>query len=161
MASALPLIVLLCLAIGQLDGRNVRGSSRYRVCIPRPLWARYGSRYFVVESRSLTMADAELNCIRLGGNLASIRSYSEHAWIRALIRTVLGSNRAAWIGLFDAVQERKWLWTDGTQIRFTRWARGQPNNYRGREHCTYINNGDYWNDYQCNVRLPSVCVKRR
>ncbi|KAM8754399.1 galactose-specific lectin nattectin-like [Acanthopagrus schlegelii] len=161
MASALPLIVLLCLAIGQLDGRSVKGSSRYKVCYYRPLWTRYGSSYFVVERRSLTMADAELNCIRLGGNLASIRSYGEHIWVRALIRRVLGSYRATWIGLFDAIQERKWMWTDGSRIRFTRWGRGLPNRSAAREDCTYINYGDYWNDYRCNARLPSVCVKRR
>ncbi|XP_030278777.1 lactose-binding lectin l-2-like [Sparus aurata] len=161
MGSALPLIVLLCLAIGQLDGRNVRGSSRGKVCRYGPLWARYGSRYYVVEPRSLTMADAELNCIRLGGNLASIRSYSEHAWIRGLIRRVLRSYRYTWIGLFDAVQERKWLWTDGTKVRYTRWYRGQPNNYRGIEDCTYINYGNYWNDYRCDYKFPSVCVRRR
>uniref|UniRef100_A0A671U3S5 Galactose-specific lectin nattectin-like n=1 Tax=Sparus aurata TaxID=8175 RepID=A0A671U3S5_SPAAU len=160
MGSALPLIVLLCLAIGQLDGRSV---PRFKLC-PSPVnpgWARYGSRYFIVQPRRMTMADAELNCIRLGGNLASIRSYSEHAWIRGLIRRVLRSNRATWIGLFDAIQERKWLWTDGSKVRYTRWARKQPDNHRGKEDCTQINSGDYWNDRPCTDRVPSVCVRRR
>ncbi|XP_030278776.1 galactose-specific lectin nattectin-like [Sparus aurata] len=161
MASALPLLVLLCLAIGQLDGRRVKGLSRYKICYYRTAWTRLGSRYFVVEPRSLTMADAELNCIRLGGNLASIRSYREHVWIRGLIRRVLRSDKHAWIGLFDAVQERKWLWTDGSKVRYTRWARKQPDNHRGKEDCTQINSGDYWNDRPCTDRVPSVCVRRR
>ncbi|XP_030278859.1 galactose-specific lectin nattectin-like [Sparus aurata] len=154
MASALPLIVLLCLAVGQLD------VSAAAACRP-PGWTRIGSRLFIVQRRGLTMADAEFNCIRLGGNLASIQSYGEHLAIRRLIRRVFRTDTRAWIGLFDAVQERKWMWTDGSKVRFTRWARNEPNNQGGTEHCTHINNGDYWNDRPCNIRYASVCSRGR
>ena len=30
------------------------------------------------------------------------------------------------------------MWTDGSRVWFTRWARREPNNDRGREDCTEI-----------------------
>ncbi|KAM8754217.1 galactose-specific lectin nattectin-like isoform 3-T3 [Acanthopagrus schlegelii] len=154
MASALPLVVLLCLAVGLLD------VSAAAVC--RPGWTRLGSRRFIVQCRKLTAADAELNCIRRGGNLASIHNIYYHNWITGLVRRTCGSNVRAWIGLSDAIQERKWLWTDGSRFVFSRWARNQPDNYRGREDCTHINHkGSYWNDRPCTDRYASVCVRRR
>ncbi|XP_030279545.1 galactose-specific lectin nattectin-like isoform X2 [Sparus aurata] len=150
MASALPLVVLLCLAV-----------SAAAACRP-PGWTRIGSRLFIVQTRKMTVADAERNCIRLGGNLASIHSYREHVFIRRLIKRVTRSNVHAWIGLFDAIEERKWLWTDGSRVQFYRWGRGEPNNNGRREHCTHINfRGDYWNDEPCTYRYASVCVRRR
>ncbi|XP_030278852.1 galactose-specific lectin nattectin-like [Sparus aurata] len=147
MASALPL-VLLCLAV-----------SAAAACPSG--WTRIGSRCFTVQRRSLTMVDAELNCIRLGGNLASIHSYREHILIRGLIRRGLHFHARVWIGLTDAVQEGKWLWTDGSRFVFSRWGSGEPNNDRGREDCTeIIFRGEYWNDARCTNRYASVCVRR-
>ncbi|XP_073325732.1 galactose-specific lectin nattectin-like [Pagrus major] len=154
MASALPLIVLLCLTVGLL---NV---STAKACPPG--WSLCGSRCFIVQARRLTMADAERNCIRLGGNLASIHSFSDDSFIRGLIRRACGSDVRTWIGLFDAIQEGMWLWTDGSRVVFTRWHSKEPNNSGGKEHCVEINfRGDYWNDVPCSQRWPSVCVRRR
>ncbi|XP_073325726.1 ladderlectin-like [Pagrus major] len=108
------------------------------------------------------MADAERNCIRLGGNLASIHSYWENLVVRRMIKRACRSYVWAWIGLTDAIQERRWMWTDGSRVVFRRWARTEPNNRWGREDCTNINfGGRYWNDLNCRSRLPSVCVRRR
>ncbi|XP_036959345.1 galactose-specific lectin nattectin-like [Acanthopagrus latus] len=153
MASALPL-VLLCLAVGLLD------VSAAAACPPG--WSLFGSRCFIVETRKLTMAEAELNCIRLGGNLASIHNVNEYNWIRGIVRRASGSDVWAWIGLSDAIQEGKWLWTDGSRFVFSHWARNEPNNKAGKEHCTHINyEGDNWNDFTCDSKLASVCVGGR
>ncbi|XP_073325727.1 galactose-specific lectin nattectin-like [Pagrus major] len=106
MASALPLIVLLCLTVGLLN---------------------------------VSTAKAQLNCIRLGGNLASIHNDGENLVVRGMIKRACGSYVFAWIGLSDAIQEGKWLWTDGSRLVFTRWLRGQPDNHLGKEHCAHIN----------------------
>ncbi|KAM8754215.1 galactose-specific lectin nattectin-like isoform 1-T1 [Acanthopagrus schlegelii] len=154
MASALPLVVLLCLAVGLLDVSAAAGCP--------PGWSLCGSRCFIVETRKLTAAEAELNCIRLGGNLASIYNINDHNWIRGLVRKACGSDVWAWIGLSDTIQEGKWLWTDGSRFVFSRWASDQPDNYRDKEHCTHINyRGEYWNDIPCTNRYASVCVGGR
>ena len=110
----------------------------------------------------------QLNCIHLGGNLASIHNGNEYNWIRGIVRRASGSDVWAWIGLSDAIQvslhlkttdksvtcsqcscsaisflfqEGKWLWTDGSRFVFSHWAHGQPDNTAGTEHCTHINFG--------------------
>ncbi|XP_030279544.1 galactose-specific lectin nattectin-like [Sparus aurata] len=157
MASALPLIVLLCLAVGPLDGFFLGRLGRHKPFHRR--WSRC-SRCFFVETRKLTLADAEQNCIRRGGNLASIHSSREQRTIGRMLGKA--STKLAWIGLFDAIQEGKWLWTDGSRLTFTRWARKRPDNFRGKEHCTHMySRGNVWNDINCDAKLPSVCRRRR
>ncbi|XP_030277998.1 galactose-specific lectin nattectin-like isoform X3 [Sparus aurata] len=154
MASALPLIVLLCLVVGQLD------VSAAADCPSG--WSLFGSRCFIVQTNELTMADAERNCISIGGNLASIHNINDHNWISGMVKKALGSDKWAWIGLSDAIQEGKWLWTDGSRFVFSRWGSGEPSNKGDKEHCTHINYiGEYWNDYLCDAKLPSVCVGGR
>ncbi|XP_053174057.1 galactose-specific lectin nattectin-like [Scomber japonicus] len=101
-------------------------------------WTKYGSRCFLVRNYKRTAADAERNCVALGGNLASIHSHRENVFVRNLIYTKCRSYAHAWVGMYDAIQEGKWLWTDGSKVRFTAWSHGEPNNYR-QEHCTEVN----------------------
>ncbi|XP_053174059.1 galactose-specific lectin nattectin-like [Scomber japonicus] len=100
------------------------------------------------------------HCVALGGNLASIHNHGENVFVRNLIYKRCGSYAKAWIGMYDAIQEGKWLWTDGSKVRFTAWSHGEPNNQH-QEHCTEVNwKGYKWNDIGCNVRRPFVCARK-
>ncbi|XP_037629222.1 galactose-specific lectin nattectin-like [Sebastes umbrosus] len=124
-------------------------------------WTRYGSRCFRVVTARRNVATAERTCIALGGNLASIHSSGENNFVRGLIFRRYRSYPRTWIGLTDAIQERIWMWTDGSRVRFARWGRREPNN-SGNEDCTEINfRRYYWNDEKCHNRRPFVCARRR
>ncbi|CAK6984314.1 galactose-specific lectin nattectin-like, partial [Scomber scombrus] len=84
------------------------------------------------------MADAESNCVTHHGNLASIHNQGEQSFISGLIHKKFQRNEYAWIGLYDAIQEGRWFWTDGSKVVFTYWSQGEPNNEHV-EHCTLIN----------------------
>ncbi|XP_059189847.1 galactose-specific lectin nattectin-like [Centropristis striata] len=106
------------------------------------------------------MADAERYCGYFGGNLASVHSLWEYNFLRHLMYQRFHRTVRFWIGLFDAIQERSWMWTDGSRVRFTYWSRGEPNNRRN-EDCTEGNwKGRYWNDVRCHYRRPYVCARR-
>ncbi|XP_029993628.1 galactose-specific lectin nattectin-like [Sphaeramia orbicularis] len=108
------------------------------------------------------MIDAEKACMSVGGNLASIQNYGELSFIRRLIYRTLRSYRPAWIGLHDAVQERQFMWTDGSRVRYTCWDRGEPNNLYRREHCTEVyRSGIYWRDRPCYYYRPYICARDR
>nr|XP_046252384.1 galactose-specific lectin nattectin-like [Scatophagus argus] len=155
MASGFHLAFFLSL----IGGLLISGSRSFSSPACPSGWAQYGARCFSVQTSRRSMADAELTCISLGGNLASIRNIHEHLFIRNLIYQICRFYATAWIGFYDAVQEGKWLWTDGSKTVFTHWGHGEPNNVGG-EHCTETNfRGYYWNDVPCHHSKPFVCAR--
>ena len=57
-----------------------------------------------------------------------------------------------WIGLNDRDNEGTFTWADGTEVTYTRWNSGEPNNV-GNEDCTHKHNNGYWNDRSCTYIL--------
>ncbi|XP_017289091.1 ladderlectin-like [Kryptolebias marmoratus] len=157
------LLLLLCslMLLSTASGLTLRFHCR-RVC-PRG-WTPIFGRCFKYVPTHLTWAQAERNCLSMHGNLASVHSLAEYHRIQWLILRCSHYSRTAWIGGFDAVQEGLWFWADGSFMRFTNWCPGEPNNaYFGRQHCMQMNYSGRrcWDDHVCNVRIPSVCVRKR
>ena len=64
-----------------------------------------------------------------------------------------------WIGLRDFGKDGHFTWSDDSNVRFTNWAHGEPNNpIGGSQTCVqmYRNNG-LWNDDKCESELGFVC----
>jgi len=123
-------------------------------------WEQYGKRCFIYVATKRTWAESEKYCISRGANLASVHSVSEHYFVQDVIRWLTHDFPPTWIGGYDATQEGMWLWSDGTSLDDTIWAPGQPNSYRGGQHCLLMNSGDSkrWDDGTCTAKLPSVCA---
>jgi hypothetical protein len=80
-----------------------------------------------------------------GGDLASIHSDEDNT----IVFDLTGGDNTAWIGLHENVDEETWHWSDGSQLDFTSWRNGEPNNHGGNEDCGQYLDGhpDYtWND---------------
>ncbi|KAM3624984.1 uncharacterized protein V6R79_004943 [Siganus canaliculatus] len=111
-------------------------------------------------------ADAEKFCREeasfLDGHVVSIHNIKEFHHVLCTMYRATKVKHHYWIGL-HRVKLRNgklhWFWTDRTRGAYIRWRRGEPNNYRGREHCTETNVGDWgWsNDISCHARKPFVC----
>uniref|UniRef100_A0A3B3Y948 C-type lectin domain-containing protein n=1 Tax=Poecilia mexicana TaxID=48701 RepID=A0A3B3Y948_9TELE len=119
-------------------------------------WTQFGSRCFIFYYQYMKWSDAEKFCISIGGNLASIHSSDENTFVSDMINRASGS-RNTWIGGHDAVDERRWLWSDGSSFEYAHWYSNQPDNSGGNQHCLEINYGDYWNDMPCTYTRPFVC----
>ncbi|XP_028842314.1 galactose-specific lectin nattectin-like [Denticeps clupeoides] len=122
-------------------------------------WSIYGSRYFKVVTAPKDWNSAELDCQNQGGNLASIHSAEEHAFLVSLVKTV--GNINVWIGRSDAVKEGSWIWSDGRKSQISKWGPGEPNNAGNGEHCAelFVPHGFLWNDSICSLAKPYVCAK--
>ncbi|KAM6894937.1 ladderlectin-like isoform 1-T1 [Lycodopsis pacificus] len=125
-------------------------------------WTECSGRCFRYVPKPMTWAEAERNCLSLGGNLASVHSFLEYHEIQRIIVSASHQHKSTWIGGSDAQQEKKWFWSDGTSFSYVNWCHGEPNNYHGRQHCLHMNYGAQkcWDDVQCSYNKPSVCVKR-
>lgn len=70
----------------------------------------------------------------MGGHLAIVSSGEENAFLTSLVKELgLGG---AWLGATDERREERWIWVDGTPLRYSNWdiPQKQPNNKQGIEH---------------------------
>ncbi|XP_034532161.1 type-2 ice-structuring protein-like isoform X4 [Notolabrus celidotus] len=123
-------------------------------------WSQIGNRYFRYVTRAMTWAEAERHCISLGGHLASVHSFSEYNQIRAQITP--SHDPKAWLGGTDIQMEGVWRWSDGSNLYFSFWCSGEPNN-GGNQDCLQMSFTEHncWDDLQCDHRLPSVCSRNK
>ncbi|WP_411025053.1 C-type lectin domain-containing protein, partial [Salmonella sp. s54836] len=66
--------------------------------------------------------NAEVNCIQLGGHLASIHSAAENTALNNL-RT---NTEYPWIGYNDRTTEGTYMWSDGSTVDYINWHSGEP-----------------------------------
>ncbi|XP_033980587.1 alpha-N-acetylgalactosamine-specific lectin-like [Trematomus bernacchii] len=124
-------------------------------------WTLFNCRCYKYISTDFTWADAELNCVSLGGNLVSIRSQEEENFVKTLIKSFDPAEGYTWNGLNDIPKEGRWMWSDGSAVNFVSWSSGQPDN-KVNEDCGHTNYGSVkkWNDRPCSDTSPSVCASR-
>ncbi|XP_053703779.1 galactose-specific lectin nattectin-like [Synchiropus splendidus] len=155
MESSLSLIVALCLASGLWIEAEARPDEE--MCPSG--WSQYGCSCFKFFGGGKRWADAELDCIKQGGNLASIHSDAEHQFVRDLIRSSSGGNKRTYVGGHDLHKEGLWAWSDGSKFSFPGWHKGEPNNHGRGEDCMELNFHYGGNDIPCNLARPYVCSK--
>ena len=81
------------------------------------------------------------------------------AWIKRESR----QNYEFWIGLTDSKQEGVYEWKSGGALphhsRNKHWLSGEPNNYRGNQHCVQMEELKM-NDKDCSYEKYFVCERR-
>ncbi|XP_046846401.1 uncharacterized protein LOC124440117 isoform X2 [Xenia sp. Carnegie-2017] len=107
---------------------------------------------------SSSWEDARAYCVKMGGDLLSINSQAENTLIANKIASY--HTDIFWFGLKR--NNRKWIWVDGNNADFTKWAWGEPNNYLNSEDCgeIYSRTGN-WNDNNCQDRRSFICEGER
>uniref|UniRef100_A0A6Q2YH85 C-type lectin domain-containing protein n=1 Tax=Esox lucius TaxID=8010 RepID=A0A6Q2YH85_ESOLU len=96
----------------------------------------------IFDETPRSWADAEFHCQSLGGHLASVHSWLESIFLKALTFDL----PLTWIGGTDGGQPemsqyKSWSWTDGSGFNYQQWAEGMPNNSIGGELCIQMNFG--------------------
>ncbi|XP_034052518.1 galactose-specific lectin nattectin-like [Gymnodraco acuticeps] len=97
-------------------------------------WTPFEDHCYMYKHAAKTWADAEVDCIALGGNLASIPNQEVYTFIRKIINTATNANEQTWIGGNDLAKEGVWMWSDGTKFVAKNWSPGQPDN-KGSRNC--------------------------
>ncbi|KAJ4934838.1 hypothetical protein JOQ06_007619, partial [Pogonophryne albipinna] len=102
-------------------------------------WTPFEDHCYMYKHAANTWADAEVDCIALGGNLASIPNQGVYTFIRKIVNTATNANNQTWLGGNDLAKEGVWMWNDGTKFVAKNWSPGQPDNKGGLEHCLMMN----------------------
>ncbi|XP_061621224.1 type-2 ice-structuring protein-like isoform X3 [Phyllopteryx taeniolatus] len=87
-----------------------------------PAWTEYNKRCFYYDATVKTWVEAQAHCQLFGGNLASVHSDDENAFIRTL------TQGTTWLGGSNCQTTGAWLWMDGTQMLFRFWCPLKPDN---------------------------------
>jgi hypothetical protein len=63
-----------------------------------------------------------------------------------------------WLGASDIEKEGTFVWeTSKTEVTFTSWSSGQPDDAGNVENCVHIFSVTAWNDLDCNFALSAMC----
>lgn len=109
-----------------------------------------GGACFVLFTTPKTRAAAELDCVALGGHLASVKT----AATNAIVTTLVSTTPSAFLGGSDLATEGTFVWPDGTAVTYANWRTGEPNNGAAggyEEDCLVIQGllAGVWDDRPC------------
>jgi len=122
-------------------------------------WLTHAAQCFYKSNNTLSWDMAKQHCLQLGGNLATIRDNSTNMFLLEILDPV----RKYWLGGNDKKLQGNWIWEGHNDLfSFTFWGKGQPNNFKGRQHCLlfiYHDNDKEmkWNDRRCTNHRNYLC----
>lgn len=102
-----------------------------------------------------TFADARAHCEAQGARLVQIDSDQENALVYGAAMAM--RDQWWWLGLWDAPDEGRFEWLDGTPLGWSMWAPGEPNDSGGVEDCVHFFGTPEWNDIDCEVAMGVLC----
>ncbi|KAL3836968.1 hypothetical protein ACJMK2_022370, partial [Sinanodonta woodiana] len=132
--------------------RNVYPTSGSPQSICKQGYTMYGSSCFRVNKTPLTWNNAQATCAGDGGNLASLLSVYESAYVDVITSDI---STPIWIGLSDSKVPGTYSWADGWPLRYTKWAKDEPT--MGTNDGCVAMQGSNWNDTMCDIAYPSLC----
>ena len=107
---------------------------------------------FVMFNTPMAWSDAQAQCRKIKGELASLHSPEEQS------DAMKGAEDQIWywIGLNDQIQENKWSWSDGSKIVWSNWRKNDPDGGRG-QNCVLIYYDRKWIDAPCSLKKRFIC----
>ncbi|XP_062291189.1 macrophage mannose receptor 1 [Scomber scombrus] len=127
-------------------------------------WVSFaGNCYWMVSNINLltTWHDAVTKCSETGSHLLIIESQEEQFFINAYLPDFHQVDIPdIWIGLSDKDQDGQFKWVDKTDINYSNYGSGWPQNTAGVWDCGQIFTGNYdgkWETANCFKTLGYIC----
>lgn len=83
---------------------------------------KMGKKLYYYSTNTNTWQNARTTCANAGGKLAVITDANQNN----ALKTWIGSNSTAWIGLYAPISGGQHQWLDGTTLNYTNWESGEP-----------------------------------
>ena len=113
-------------------------------------WIYFKSKCYKLLDGTYNWDEANSNCWKHGGHLASVQSSKENDFIYKL-----KGDAATWIG---GKKHKTWKWNDGAKWSYTNWNPSEPS---GDGNCIEIYRGwnGKWNDKPCHYKIHAICKR--
>ena len=119
-------------------------SSAADISIPKGAEEYNGHSYYVYSGK-YTWKKAKSLCEKKGGHLVVITSKKENKFVAELIKNK--DTGYCWLGATDEKSEGKWVWVDGTKMKYSSWAENQPSGLSSSEdYLSSYTAATKWND---------------
>ncbi|XP_028395191.1 uncharacterized protein LOC114519267 isoform X2 [Dendronephthya gigantea] len=119
-------------------------------------WFGFGKSCYQINKDMKSVYYASRECKNAGGDLMNIDTNVEQAFI--LTKKDVADS---WFGVHDQTKESIFVGSNGKRLSFSNWHPGEPNNARGYEDCTYLQEGGSWSDASCYYRKKYICEKEK
>ena len=122
-----------------------------------PLGVYLGKAYYM-SNTAATVSAAIIACQNVGGQVATISSADDNAFVRNTA-TAAGIGNYL-IGLNDIATEGTFVWPSGLPVTYTNWNAGEPNNFGAGEDFVEVYPNGTWNDISGTGRfiLERTCM---
>lgn len=122
-------------------------------------WAAYAGHCYQLHRDTQTWKGAQQSCRKESGDLVSIHNIEEFSFI--ISQLGYRPSDRLWIGLNDQKTQMYFEWSDGTQVRFIKWQRGEPQYIANVQKDCVLMSGEngYWADYFCEMELGYICKR--
>ncbi|XP_071950819.1 C-type lectin domain family 4 member G-like [Antedon mediterranea] len=115
-------------------------------------WITHGQNCYQYFKKNVEWETARANCKGYGADLVVIEDSAENHFVDKL------TNVKKWIGLHRD-REGRFAWVTHERSTYTKYAKDEPNNWKGDEDCVMMYKSGEWNDRKCNLKLAYVCEK--
>merc|ERR1719347_1696318 len=89
-------------------------------------WFSFNGSCYSYVTHLMSWHHAEQNCYSEEARLVSIHSDEENDFVHTLIHHYNPPQTGTWIGLHDLFFEGGWMWSDGSDLKYTNWQSGYP-----------------------------------
>ncbi|RUS71917.1 hypothetical protein EGW08_020330 [Elysia chlorotica] len=132
---------------------------RWKYCLTSGQWSAMGTacsecpegftlnpnynKCYLFSNIKKSADDAAMFCQAKGAVLAFPETEEENVYLRST------GTSSIILGITDKVMEGKFTTAAGDPLNYSKWAEGEPNNYRGKEDCTEMRMDSDWYDLRC------------
>lgn len=113
-----------------------------------------GHHYYRLASSDWTSAETTAAHF-LGGHLVSIGDAFENSFVMSNFANAPGSGRV-WLGLSDAGTEGEFVFSDGSDLAYTNWEPGEPNNVDDEDYVAMYSGNGRWVDVKDLANPPGI-----
>merc|ERR1719175_279821 len=133
-----------------------------------PPWTSLTTGCYLFQEWNSTWYQSRSECKQSGGYLVEVDSQEEQD---AILREIASrgwedglTHFGFWIGLTDIFHDGTWVWDNlGKPLGYSNWAPGEPNNWRGIQHCAAIKlrwEHGKWDDVGCEaIKIEHIPVR--
>uniref|UniRef100_A0A673Z8X1 Macrophage mannose receptor 1-like n=1 Tax=Salmo trutta TaxID=8032 RepID=A0A673Z8X1_SALTR len=113
-------------------------------------WIPYAARCFLLQRTKKTWTEAQTECRKDGGDLASIHNIEQH-------NTLTPAADELWIGMNDVKTSLLFDWSDQSAVTFTRWEEAMPMG----GNCVLVRGEQgRWATQVCENQHGFICMKK-